>query len=83
MFYSQKPSFDAEQKNVKRFLKAVTYTDDRPRGMAKNTILEFQAYCTEFFVTLMKIQIQTKFMEVTRCANLISPAGTGVFSYIL
>ena len=32
------------KKNVKRFLKAVTYTDDRPRGMAKNTILEFQVF---------------------------------------
>ena len=62
VFYSQKPSFDAEQKNVKRFLKAVTYTDDRPHGMAENTILQFWAYFMVFSTILTKMQ--TKIMEI-------------------
>ena len=43
------------KKNVKRFLKAVTYTDDRSRGTAEKMILEFRAYYTEFSATLTKI----------------------------
>ena len=68
MFYSQKPSFDAEQKNVKRFLKAVTYTDDRPHGMAENTILQFWAYFMVFSTILTKMQ--TKIMEIINVSSL-------------
>ena len=78
VFYSQKPSFDAEQKNVKRFLKAVTYTDDRPSGTAENTILEFGLILQSFPQLWQKFNIKNN--TLLEMSIWIVPTQAGIFS---